>query len=111
MKKTIITIIATICVVGGICAGVIINLNDNYNKNLETVRDEYELQVKQLNDEVEELNDKVEESGEHIDQLEEQVYNIVKHKAYEVTIERDGKHVTFGSDGRLFGETYEYTTY
>ena len=97
MKKIIISVIATVFVMTGIGVGVISNINQNHEKELTGFQCLYENNYKCLEDENTQLKNK-------INNLETEVYNMNNGKAYDITIDHDGKTYTYASDNKSIFE-------
>jgi hypothetical protein len=113
MKKTIIAILVTVCVMT-IIGGVYINyINDCHVKEIEGLTNQYEERIGDLKDNYRYLNNDYERLSEDMDELENQVYNMMNGEYYDISVDQDG--ITYGyvyerGDG-LFDRTYTYKIY
>lgn len=102
MKKTIITILLTVCVMTGLGFYAIDKINQNHEIELSELNDKYETEM-QLNAEL---------MSEH-NHLERNVYRMMNDKTYEITVEHNGEtHVWKSDDNKgIFTEQLHHTIY
>ena len=89
MKKILLSVIITMCVMTGIGYGIITNITDYYEEKMESIKvesEEREAEIVELKSEVTEISD--------------QVFNMMSGNAYEITIDHDGETHTWKSDNK-----------
>ena len=91
MKKIVISVLATMCVMVIACVGIIQNINAQHEAELATYRDKNEVLVLELRSEYEENY----ELETRVDELESGIYSIMNDDAYRVDIEHNGVHHTY----------------
>ena len=108
MKKIIISIIATVCIMTIGCAGIIGSITKKYEAKLEAAEHSGEYFDELMINEYNELIDKYDEVNHKLSVLEANVWNMHNGEAYEVSVEHDGQTHTWQSDNKnIFSrETY-----
>lgn len=108
MKKIIISIIATVCIMTIGCAGIIGSITKKYEAKLEVAEHSGEYFDEFMINEYNELIDKYDEVNHKLSVLEANVWNMHNGEAYEVSVEHDGQTHTWQSDNKnIFSrETY-----
>lgn len=104
MKKTILTIMATIMVMAIIGVGYISSINKQHEKELEIVKASYEMKIESMENE---MNVEMEEMKKEYDELEQQVYNMMNGDEYDFRIKLDnGEYHSYSykKEGLFFGE-------
>lgn len=99
MKKIIVSVIIAVCViVAGVGCVVITKIDQAHETEFEALAQDYEAQIKSLEEKNSELEADLEE-------LSDQVYNMKTGEAYVVTIDHDGETHTWESNNErgLFG--------
>lgn len=105
MKKTILTIMATVGIMTIGFTGSIVGINNDYENKLEATRKEYEEEIQVMKDEYEELEDSYNEAQIQMTNLENQVYNVMTGKDYDMTVDHYGVSHTWSSEN---GGTHEF---
>ena len=106
MKKTILTIMATVCIMTIGCGIYVEGVKSNYETKLEEAVCEHETELGFIQDERLELMAECNELGKRVTELEDQVYNIMEHNDYDVTIEKDGVvHTYYKTKDGLFSDS------
>nr|DAV24924.1 MAG TPA: hypothetical protein [Bacteriophage sp.] len=91
MKKVIIAIMATVCVMSIGFYGVMMRMNAKYDEDLNNLKNDYDRQI-QL------LIDKNTDSNNRMSELETQVWNKFNKEPYEITVDHDGVTYIYKSD-------------
>lgn len=91
MKKIVISVLATMCVMAIACFGIIQNINAQHEAELVNYKDKNEVLVLELRSEYEENY----ELESRVDELENGIYSIMNDDAYRVDIEHNGVHHTY----------------
>ena len=101
MKKILLSVIITMCVMTGIGYGIITNVTDYYEEKMERIKiesEEREAEIVELKSDVTEISD--------------QVFNMMNGDAYEITIDHDGETHTWKSDNKgLFKSEFHNVIY
>lgn len=98
MKKIVISVLATMCVMGIACFGIIQNINAQHEAELVNYKDKNDVLVLELRGEYEENY----ELENRVDELENGIYSIMNDDAYRVDIEHNGVHHTYEKDSNGF---------
>lgn len=98
MKKTIITIVATMLVTASVMGAYIVNVTEKYEAKLEETSREYESEIQTVQNAYTKAVKEKAEVETQIDELEEQVYNIFNKEPYEVTTHHDGVTYVYMSE-------------
>lgn len=93
MKKILLSVIITVCVMTGIGYGIITNITNNYEEKMENIKVESEEREAEREAEIAELKSDVTE-------ISDQVFNMMNGDAYEITIDHDGETHTWKSDNK-----------
>ena len=102
MKKIIISIMATVCIMAIGCAGVIKVVTDKYEAKIEEARHSGDYFDEFMINEYNELIDKYDIVSEQLSDLESNIWNMQNGKAYELTVDHNGETHTWKSDNKTF---------
>ena len=97
MKKTIISVIITVCVMVIINGVIIQGINKNHEMELEETINSYKDEIDCLVDNSKELETKYNELNTQMDELESGVYSMMNGEDYEISITIDGEKHTYKS--------------
>ena len=101
MKKILLSVIITVCVMTGIGYGIINNITDDYEEKMESIKVESE-----------EREEEIVELKSDITEISDQVFNMMNGDAYEITIDHDGETHTWKSDNKgLFKSEFHNVIY
>ena len=101
MKKILLSVIITMCVMTGIGYGIINNITDDYEEKMESIKVESE-----------EREEEILELKSDITEISDQVFNMMNGNAYEITIDHDGETHTWKSDNKgLFKSEFHNVIY
>lgn len=101
MKKILLSVIITVCVMTGIGYGIINNITDDYEEKMESIKVESE-----------EREEEILELKSDITEISDQVFNMMNGDAYEITIDHDGETHTWKSDNKgLFKSEFHNVIY
>jgi hypothetical protein len=98
MKKTLLTIMATVCVMAIGCGVYVAGVRADYEAKLEESICEHETEIGFVQDVRLELMSECNDLTKRVSELEDAVWNIMEHNDYDVSIERDGVVHTFKSE-------------
>jgi len=98
MKKTILTIVFTMVVMIGVGFILFSSITKTYNEKMDLVKIDYEKKLSDLK------NENAKKDSE-IENYENQIYNIVEGKNYNVTINHDNEYINYSkkNDESLIG--------
>lgn len=102
MKKIIISIMATVCIMAIGCAGVIKGVTEKYEAKLETANEIDSSYYNSMVNRYKELSVEYDELNQRLFELEYNVWNMQNGEAYEVTVEHNGETHTWKSDNKTF---------
>ena len=98
MKKVLVSVLATVCIMGTGCAGYINHITTNYESKIQDCNLRYKALENKYDQQVAEY-DEIE--SEH-QELEDGVYALMNKDDYEIRIRRDGKTHIYTSEKQNF---------
>ena len=100
MKKTLLTIIVTVCVMFIGFTAYINKIENSYEAKLEEANDLYEMEMWLRKLEVEDTTNDLNDVTEEYNELQNQVWNMMNDNAYNVRVEHDDKVYHYRSDNK-----------
>lgn len=97
MKKNLLTIILTACVMLLGCVFYVHKITSTYETTLAETEDYYEWVISNKD---QKMNDSIEELTEKYESLESEVWNMMNKEAYKVKIKHDDKTYIYESDNK-----------
>lgn len=98
MKKVLLSVLATVCIMGTGCAGVVGYINNEYHTILDGYDFEYEVLEMKYNQKVEDCK-KIKTQYE---ELQEQVWNVLNDENYTIRIKHEDEMHTYTSEKENF---------
>lgn len=104
MKKMIISIIATVCIMTIGFTGIIVGINNKHEAELEAAKHSGEFFDEFMIDEYNELINEYDEVSHKLNELETNIWRMQNGEAYELSVQHDGQTHTWQSDNKLFSK-------
>lgn len=109
MKKIMITMMTTVCVMLCVMGGVIININEKHENELKSTKYDYDVKIQSLENEIEYLADEYNELNTEHEDLEDGVYKMQNGEAYSIMVHHNDEIHRWKSDGKKWFSTTSHS--